>query len=164
MHLSLSSIVLLATVALGQTVCPASSIFRVKSELKNSTDSNTTSSFGYVKSLGWYSARYHAILDPLEDWTIARAYTTDIFNHTASYLQFADANYEHSRGFTLNPLSQATPTDFAEIDGAYSPGIVPGTQGVYYDEAGKIQYNGFNGQNVHWHGRLTWLLINIAHN
>ena len=64
----------------------------------------------------------------------------------------------------LNSLTQATPTDFAEINGAYGPGIVPGTRGVYYDEAGKIQCNGFDGQNVLWHGKLTWLLMNVAYN
>ncbi|KAG9671308.1 hypothetical protein KCU99_g5679, partial [Aureobasidium melanogenum] len=152
MHLSLSIIMLSATSALGQTYCPASFIFRVKSILTNSTNFNTTSSFGYVKSSAWYSDIYHAILDPADSWTGTRAYTTDLFNNTASYLEFPDEDYEHTRGFTLNSLTQATPTDFAEINGADGPGSWPGTQGVYYDEAGKIQYNGFDGRNVRWHG------------
>ncbi|KAH0383979.1 hypothetical protein KCU92_g4936, partial [Aureobasidium melanogenum] len=165
MHLSLSIIVLSATVAVGQTSCPASSIFRVKSILTNSTNFNITSSFGYVKSSAWYSDIYHAILDPADSWTGTRAYTTDIFNNTASYLEFPDEDYEHTRGLTLNSLTQATPTDFAEINGADGSGIWPGTQGVYYDEAGKIQYNGFDGRNVRWHGKkLSSLLIYIAHN
>ncbi|KAG9963459.1 hypothetical protein KCU61_g3804, partial [Aureobasidium melanogenum] len=152
MHLSLSIIVLSATVALGQTYCPASSIFRVKSILTNSTDFNTTSSFGYVKSSAWYSDIYHAILDPAETWTGTRAYTTDIFNQTASYLEFPDDEYEHTRGLTLNSLTHNASTDFAEINGADGPDIVPGTKGVYYHDAGKIQYSGSDGQNVHWHG------------
>ncbi|KAG9837095.1 hypothetical protein KCU98_g10835, partial [Aureobasidium melanogenum] len=151
MHLSLSIIVFSATLAVGQTFCPASSIFKVKSVLKNSTNYNATSSFGYVKSSFWYSDRYHAILDPADSWGLTRAYTTDIFNKTASYLEFPDDEYEHTRGLTLNSLTQVTPTDFAEINGA-GIDVVPGTKGVYYDDAGKIQYNGFNGQSVHWHG------------
>ncbi|KAH0345711.1 hypothetical protein KCU81_g4191, partial [Aureobasidium melanogenum] len=163
MHHSLSIIVLLATIAYGQTYCPASSVFRVKSVLTNSTNINATSSFGYVKSSAWYSDIYHAILDPADSWTGTTAYTTDIYNRTASYLEFPDDEYEHTRGLTLNPLTQASPTNFAEINGADDLGIWPGTKGVFYDEAGKIQYKGFDGHNVRWHGKLTWLLIHVAH-
>ncbi|KAH0361942.1 hypothetical protein KCU65_g8371, partial [Aureobasidium melanogenum] len=152
MHLSLSIIVLLAAVAYGQTFCPASSVFRVKSILTNSTNINTTSSFGYVTSSNWYSDIYHAILDPADSWTGTTAYITDIYNRTVSYLEFPDDEYEHTRGLSLSSLTQASPTDFAEINGADSLDVWPRTKGVYYDDAGKIQYNGFDGQNVRWHG------------
>ncbi|KAG9665547.1 hypothetical protein KCU95_g18488, partial [Aureobasidium melanogenum] len=152
MHHSLSIIVLLAIIAYGQTYCPASSVFRVKSVLTNSTNINATSSFGYVISSAWYSDIYHAILDPAGSWTGTTAYTTDIYNRTTSYLEFPDDEYEHTRGLTLDPLTQASPTDFAEINGADGPGIWPGTKGMFYDEAGKIQYKGFDGHNVRWHG------------
>lgn len=173
MQFTLGSILLLATTALGQTVCPNSSIFRVHSVLKNSTDGvnsthtiNTTSSFGYVKSSHMYSARYHATLVPVDPsesdnkaWTLARAYTTDIYNNTDSYLRFPDADYvlSHSLGFTLGALSKETPAAFAEINGADGPNEEVGTVGVYYDDSGKIQYQIPGGKKVHWHGMSSAL-------
>ena len=64
----------------------------------------------------------------------------------------------HSLGFTLNPLSQDTPAAMVEINGAGGPGIEAGTVGVYYDDAGKIQYQGPDGKEVHWHGELFGFL------
>jgi hypothetical protein len=170
MKFTLSSILLLATTALGQTNCPDSSIFRVHSVLKNSThvgnttNLNTTNSFGYVKSLLMYSSRYHATLVPVdpsetpnEVWLLARAYTTDVYNRTDSYLRFPDDDYvlAHSLGFTLPPLSKDTPAVMVEINGADGPNEEVGTVGVYYDDCGKIQYKGPGGHKVHWHGRLS---------
>jgi hypothetical protein len=173
MKFTLSSILLLAATALGQqTSCPDSSIFRVHSVLKNGTHfngtiSNTTSSFGYVKSSHMYSSRYHATLVPVapgqsdhDAWILAAAYTTDIYNRTDSYLRFPDQDYvlSHSLGFTLPPLSQATPAVMVEINGADGPGVEAGTVGVYYDNAGKIQYKGPGGKKVHWHGKFLMFI------
>jgi hypothetical protein len=170
MKLILINTLLLATTALGQTVCPDSAIFRVHSVLKNCTNAvnttslNGTSSFGYVKSLLMYSSRYHATLVPVdpnetpnEAWTLARAYTTDVYNRTDSYLRFPDADYvlSHSLGFTLPPLSKETPAIMVEINGANGPNEEVGTVGVYYDNAGKIQYKGPGGYKVHWHGKFA---------
>jgi hypothetical protein len=58
-------------------------------------------------------------------------------------------------GFTLPPLSQATPDTMVEINGADGPGIEAGTVSVYYDNAGKIQYKGPGGKKVHWHGKIV---------
>jgi hypothetical protein len=174
MHFTLGSIVLLATTALAQTNCPDSSIFRVHSVLKNSTHGinttnlNTTSSFGYVKSLLMYSSRYHATLVPVdpsesanEVWTLARAYTTDIYNRTDSYLRFPDDDYvlAHSLGFTLPPLSKEIPAVMVEINGADGPNEEVGTPGVYYDDCGKIQYKGPGGHEAHWHGKFIFSSI-----
>jgi hypothetical protein len=178
MKFTLSSTLLLATTALGQTVCPDSSIFRVHSVLKNctnvanTTSLNGTSSFGYVKSLLMYSSRYHATLVPVdpsetpnEAWTLARAYTTDIYNRTDSYLRFPDADYvlSHSLGFTLPPLSKETPAVMVEINGADGPNEEVGTVGVYYDNAGKIQYKGPGGHKVHWHSKFPCFPICKMH-
>jgi hypothetical protein len=173
MKLTLSGIVLLATTALGQTVCPVSSIFRVDSVLKNTTNTvnttslNSTSSFGYVKSSHMYSSRYHATLVPVDPsessrqaWILASAYTTDIYNRTDSYLRFPDDDYvlSHSLGFTLPPLSQETPATMVEINGSNGPNEEVGTVGVYYDNAGKIQHKGPDGHKVHWHGKCSCFL------
>jgi hypothetical protein len=171
MKFTVSSVLLLATTALSQTVCPDSAIFRVHSVLKNCTNAvnttnlNTTSSFGYVKSSHMYSSRYHATLVPVdpsetpnEAWTLARAYTTDVYNRTDSYLRFPDGDYvlAHSLGFTLPPLSKDTPTAMVEINGANGPNEEVGTVGVYYDNSGKIQYKGPGGHKVHWHGECSY--------
>lgn len=169
MQFTLSSILLLATTALGQqTACPASSVFRVHSVLKNSTNAiNTTSSFGYVKPLNMYAARYHATLVPVDPsqsenqaWNLAEAYTTDIYNHTDSYLRFLNSDYvlSHSLGFTLGALSNETPAAFAEINGADGPNQEVGTVGVYYDDCGKVQYKVPGGKKVHWHGKISWCM------
>lgn len=174
MQLTLSSILLLATTALGQqTVCPASSVFRVHSVLRNSTNAiNTTSSFGYVKPSNMYAARYHATLVPVvpsqsenEAWQLAEAYTTDIYNHTDSYLRFlnSDSVLSHSLGFTLGALSKETPAAFAEINGADGPDEEVGTVGVYYDVCGKIQYEVPGGNKVHWHGKIISFLACKIH-
>lgn len=114
-----------------------------------------------------YSSRYHATLVPVapgqsdhDAWILAAAYTTDIYNRTDSYLRFPDQDYvlSHSLGFTLPPLSQATPAVMVEINGADGPGIEAGTVGVYYDNAGKIHYKGPGGKKVHWHGKLACFL------
>lgn len=106
-----------------------------------------------------YSSRYHAILvpsDPSESesqtWNLARVYTTDIYNHTDSYLRFPDADYVLSH--PLGALSNETPAAFAEINGADGPDEEVGTVGVYYDDCGKIQYKVPGGKKVHWHGKL----------
>jgi hypothetical protein len=117
-----------------------------------------------------YSSRYHATLVPVgsgesdhDAWILARAYTTDIYNHTDSYLRFPGEDYvlSHSLGFTLNPLSQDTPAAMVEINGANGPNEQVGTVGVYYDDCGKIQYKGPGGKKVHWHGR-SYLFLEFS--